>query len=204
MRLYFILLFCTCVSCKSGHVISEQQFETFRTTQSPGNFSRLRQDGVFNNTTKARQHEEYINKIESGLPIAPKGRMVFCPEIFFANGAFVTNGPVFSKEDVLQQYKNDHGYDDRLQWGAYEINGDTITVLVYRLFRNDFRLPRWENKIATYRGYILNDTTIVDWRQVPPYPSRDKQQLDTVAQRLEFYYFPEKRLIDSNRVFSKS
>lgn len=199
-----ILLFCLVwVSCRSVHVISKDEFETFRSTQSPGNFSKLRQDGVFNNVTKAREYEKYYSKV-GGLGVSAKdaiGKTVYAPQIFFANGTFVTNENVFVKQDVLEQYKNGNGYEGLERWGTYGVSADTITLLVYKIFRNDFRLPRWDVKVVKYQGYILNDTTIINWRQVPPYPNRDKGQLDTAAQRLEFYYFPEKTLIDSNRVF---
>jgi hypothetical protein len=184
-------------------VITEQQFELFRTTQAPGNFSRLRQDGVFNNVSMAKEYEEYYSKV-GGLGVSAKnakGKTVYSPYTFFANGVFVRNENVFAMDDILEQYKTGLWYKSHVRWGAYRITGDTITLLVYKLFRNDFRLPRWDIKIAKYQGFIENDTTIV--KQIPPYPSREKLLLDTTAQRLEFYYFPEKTLIDSNRVFNK-
>lgn len=44
---------------------------------------------------------------------------------------------------------------------------------------------------------------LINWKQMPPYPNFEEDQMDTIPHRLEFRYYPEKNLIDSTVFLSK-
>jgi hypothetical protein len=208
MKISLLLLVISLLNaCKSVHVFSDQQFDDFIRGKSLPEKTKLRWDGYFNNATLAAYSESmYAQQGSAVLHLTAeqaKEKTVYSPEIFFGNGVYVVQNNILKNDQLLEPYRSGEQYKTKLGWGVYEINNDTITLLWYKKFQNVNRLPRWDTKIVKYQGYILNDTTITDWKQVPPYPNLEEDQLDTTPQRLEFRYYPEKNLIDSTIFLSK-
>lgn len=195
----------TFIACRSIRVFTKSDLVDFANTGTISIKDKLRWGGYFNNIylSKKFQNEAEIHGLAFLKLSAKEAKSVQIqvPIFFFMNGVCSANDPIIDVKLLKDEYSAQEIYKFKSGFGIYTINRDTITLLRYRYMQNRFRLPRWEDKLIKYQGIILNDSTIVNWRQVPPYPNYEWDQIDTIPQTLMFHPFEEKNLIDSAKIY---
>jgi hypothetical protein len=193
-------------SCRSFQVISFEQFQDFQAHASIDT-GKIRWDGFFNNIRESTASREFVKGLDTNarsnaFARGSIGKNIYAPELFFANGIYYTG---YAWNDTARIVKNFSDRPSRMEGrGVLSIHGDTITVLCYEFFMTWHFWPRSENLIVTYEGKIINDTTIINWRRIPPHPALDFNHDDTIPTTLQFVRFSQKNLIDSNYVFINS
>ena len=196
LKLLFFVVLILSYSCRSVQVISFEQFQDFQ-ANSTIDTPKIRWDGFYNNINGSKHLDTlFANTRKGNSPLV-------VPEIFFSNGIYCVGLGGSDTTEILKFFEP-YRYSSTDGWGVFSIDGDTITSLHYEFFMIwRLRFPRRENIIVRYQGKILNDTTIVNWRRVPPHPDLDFNHSDTIPTVLQFIPFAQKTAIDSNYIFIK-
>lgn len=195
------------LGCRAYKNFTEQDIRYFLRQRNLSDTAKLLWDGgyCYLDSTRALMGEKEIKKYPNldtatiNARVRKEIKFYLVGNLFFKNGMGYFKEPIDNKR-VQEEYtlKDPNLFYSQLShWGAFNVRKDTVEALIYKLDMNIFKLPRWEQKIVKYRGIIQNDSTIVDWRQVPPY--RDIHLPDTMPRILKFVKYPEKKYIDTTR-----
>ncbi|MCC7526816.1 MAG: hypothetical protein IT250_18470 [Chitinophagaceae bacterium] len=203
-----VIVFCIILigACRSIRVFDKNDLVDFAEKREVPAEAKLKWSGYFNNVSRSivLQKDAEVNGMPSLRLDSDRAKTVEIkvPVFFFLNGVFNAEDPVVNVDSLKKKYLSQKMYEMKSGYGLYTVHGDTITVLKYRYIQNRFRLPRWEDKLVMYQGTILNDSTIINWRQIPPYPNHEWDQIDTIPQRLVFQAFKGKNVIDSMQILN--
>lgn len=186
--------------CKSVHVFSENDLVKFIANSKTFDTSRLSSNGFFNDEMSASHLFGQSKNPE--IIKAKNNNFFYIGNFFFKNKMVYLWNIMRDRNEEVRNYKSvdtSYFYSHLEGWGLYKIKADTLEVLYYRKFQNRFKLPRWDLKLVKYQGIILNNTTIINWRQIPPYPNNESDQIDTIPRTLNFVEFYEKNFIDTSK-----
>lgn len=203
-----VIIFCIVLigACRATRVFNKKDLIDFASKRQVSAKEKIKWGGYFNNVSRAAILQDKAEKRGmsslSLSPIEAKKVKIKVPEFFFQNGVYISENPLVDEETLKMRYSSQEIYKIKSGCGIFTVSGDTITVLKYRYIQNRFQLPRWEDKLVKYQGTILNDSTIINWRQIPPYPNHEWDQMDTIPQRLVFQPFEGKNVIDSVQILN--
>lgn len=188
------------ISCKSVHVFSDDDLLVLISKGQAIDSNILLWDGFFNDEMN---YNRLFNESKNQSIIKAKEKgFAYIGNCFFQNGMTYLWDIMLDKNEEIKIYQSSDSsyfYSHLEGWGAYDIKKDTIEALYYRKFQNRFKLPRWDTKLVKYQGIIENDSAIANWRQVPPYPNTEPDQIDTIPRTLRFVKFPEVKFIDPTK-----
>ena len=197
----------------------EQDFTALINKKTGDCSGKLRLDGVYQNITLRHVYDSFLYAVRTIPPrhnlLDPAGNhtdtihlgpppdtnYVYHPLFFFNNGV-CGGGDYF----LIQNPENYPGIYEKkgyyLEWGSYEICGDTIKAMSFNNY-SDY----WpEFRIAYFTGIIQNTNTIINWHEVQPYHRRHRpsnphdlflDNLEKIPQTLTFLPCPGKSKIDS-------
>lgn len=101
------------------------------------------------------------------------------------------------KEIVLKNTKG-------ASWGKFKLFKDTIkTHFRYQFYTRGMRTKYYD---VHFEGIVKNDSTITNWKMIPPYPNPNKNWNENFEglkkpKTLVFISFPAVKLIDSNNAW---
>ncbi|MDJ1482936.1 hypothetical protein QNI16_20710 [Cytophagaceae bacterium YF14B1] len=131
------------------------------------------------------------------------------PVFFCHNGLMAYNNALYL-DSAVYSYNMEHYsvQEDAFQneWGVYTVCSDTVKATFYMTLANDKFVPVTQRTICHFEGVIQNDSTIRDWKLVPPYPKYGPQSDFEIndmkqARTLTFKSVPIQRWIDPNNAW---
>jgi len=187
-KIYYIIILLLLPSCNHFPVITDQEFASLINKGKSNLNTKIRFNSYFNDFKKTAEYRDaelndtiHARNIESFLD------STIIPIFLFNNGFILSTWGGITEEYINSSFvgKNDlylgKGW---FQWGTYEIKKDSIEAIINIRYRG--RIPFWYNALTRYKGKIENDSTIVDWQPVKPFPSNNFDFVDTTKRVLKF------------------
>lgn len=202
---FFLFLFCLIIfllSCRSFGYIEKPNKDFLELLNR--DFDSTKNSLLLNGFYSLIEYDGSKVKIEEIIKSEPDE--IVDPMFFYGNNIFLSFRGLRShslKWDSCLFYDNELFLEQKGAWGAYMVVDSTIYAIAYTYFVGTSHVLN-NMYLCYYKGRILDNSKIVDWQLVPPYPKLHKHQAMLKDNQRKIEYLKVKKSFQFQQSLNKS